>query len=113
MSLSQSKESVLFKLNERIHAEHAAEAERLARAGRQVPAEPAPLKPEQIEFPKWVYKGWKNSAKGRGHQEPAESKLVHSEEELEALGDGWSEEPPSPKSKGWSEKTEPKTELKK
>lgn len=94
MTLPTSKEATLTKLNERARSEHAAETEKSARAGRPAPPEPTPLKAEQIEFPKWVHKGWKASSKGGNHETPSESRLVQSAEELKALGSEWSEEPP-------------------
>lgn len=93
MGLTPDKQAVLERLNQEAQAAHREASEKALRAGRAAPPVPVPLKPEDVEFPKWLHKG-STQAKGASHQVPAESKLVHSAEEAkELLASGWSESP--------------------
>lgn len=98
MALTPTQEAVLQKLNDKLLSEHEA-AKRLADSrGQKHPPAPVPLKPEQVEYPKWLHKDWKETDKAPGHQEPGKSVLVHSTDEEKAyVARGFSDAPPSKK----------------
>jgi len=92
--MTPEKELLLSKMNQESEAEHKEATRKAERMGKALPAAPAPLKPEQIEFPKWVHKGWEETENAPGHHEAAESKLAHNAEELAALvAKGFTETP--------------------
>lgn len=94
MGLTQTKEFHLARMNNEAQAKHSEETEKNRKLGKAAPPPFVPLTAEQIEWPKWVHKGWKATGKTPGHFEPAESKLVHSEEQLKELGGDWTDSPP-------------------
>lgn len=97
MGLTPTKEMVLLKLNEAATHAHQEATEKAQRLGRQPPPAPVPVTAEQIEYPKWVHKGWKVASKVPGHHKPEESELAKDAEHLKALlAEGWTEEPPKP-----------------
>lgn len=94
MGLSPSKIALLARLNNQAQLEHDAAKDLATKKGRPAPPAPALLTDNDIEFPKWVGKGWKASGKRQGHQEPTESQLAGSKEELDILlTQGWSVKP--------------------
>lgn len=78
--LTPDKDAVLTRLNEDAQREHTKAVEKAFRQGKVAPAAPAPLTPEQVEYPKWLYSG-------------GQSKLVKDKAEHEALGAGWVDSP--------------------
>lgn len=94
MGLTQSKEYLLVKMNQAAEAEHKEASTKAVRLGKAAPAAPVPLQPVDLEYPKYLHKGWKATAKGGGHFEPAESRLVKSKAEHDELGAEWTDAPP-------------------
>jgi hypothetical protein len=95
-TLSPEKQRVLEKLNSQAAADHREAEVKAANAGKPAPAQPVPLRPEQIEFPKWLHKDWAETEHAPGHHAPKDSKLAHNEDEAKALEvKGYSEGPPT------------------
>lgn len=96
MGLSPQKEALLTKLNDNATNAHQEAAERAKSVGRPIPPAPVPLKPEDLDFPKYLHKDWKPIEGGaKGYLTPKYSELASSPEEAEKLAaKGFSEEPP-------------------
>ena len=84
MGLTQEKAELLHDMNERATAEWTKARDKAVQEGRPLPAPPVPLKPEDLEYPKFIYK-------------EGQSKLVQDAAEHKAAGAGWSEAPPEKK----------------
>lgn len=98
MALTASQEMVLQRLNDMQLAIHEEAKKKADLKGQPHPPAPAPIRPEQVEFPKYLHKGWKETDKAPGHYEPEVSKLAHSpEQEKELIAKGFSHAPPSKK----------------
>ena len=108
MSLTSEKEALLHHLNQKAVQEHATAHEKAVQTGRQLPPAPVKLVAAEVEFPKWLDKGWKTSDKAKDCFEPAESKLAEDAETVaDLLSKGWTEAPPKKETKA---KVEPKAE---
>lgn len=96
MSLTPSKEELLLRLNSKAVADHQDATDKAFSQGKAAPPPPVPLKPEEIEFPKWLHKDWKANSQNEGFWVPGESKLAKNAEHMAELQkDGFSDAPPT------------------
>lgn len=94
MALIPSTEAVLHKMNTERLAAHDKAVQEAKLNQKPAPPKPELLKPEQVEFPKYLHKDWKESSVG-SHHVPGKSELaLNAEQEKELLAKGYSALPP-------------------
>lgn len=96
--MTPEKQALLTKLNAKAETDYGEAVARAQRTGKPAPAAPAPMALDALEFPKWLYRGWKESETPPGYCTAAESKLALTADEAKALeAKGFSEAPTSEK----------------